>query len=279
MFSIANSEDGDDGSFFDIDKDSGVISVKSSLPAGYADKESFSVVVKASDYTEKGAANSGYLAGTDVIGKSTVETFTLVKQDLGAFGLGKTMTLKDWDNSGVSLTADDTDLEGSVTNGIFKVASDPVKLNLNNIEAFANGTGGKAPSLSLVLDSVPTVSGSKTANINIQILDGADSTADTGERIISLDMQLSYTGDGTDATLTIPDQTATGFFTNSSGVKTTIEIENGTSDLLVLSGGAVGEQTNLDLKVANLVKLAKEYASVDLLQAGESVLLVSRVGD
>ena len=73
----------------------------------------------------------------------------MTKQDLGAFGLGNSMTLNDWDNSDPnSLVADATTLEGSVTNGILKVASDPVKLNLKNIDAFANGTGGKAPSLS-----------------------------------------------------------------------------------------------------------------------------------
>ena len=271
-FAIANSAVGDDGSFFTIDKDTGVISVDTTV-SGYADKDSFSVVVKATDYTENGG-NTTFDSG-DVKGKSFVETFVLTKQDLGAFGLGNSITLNDWDNSGASLTADVTSLEGSVTNGIFKVASDPVKLNLKNIDAFANGTGGNAPSLSLVLDTVPTTSETKTANINIQILDGADSTADTGERIISLDMKLNYSGDGTTATLTIPDQTATGFFTNSSGTKTTIEIVNAVSDLLVLSGGSVGAPTSLDLKIATLVKLAKEYASVDLLVAGEYNVLVS----
>ena len=37
----------------------------------------------------------------------------------------------------------------------------------------------------------------------------------------------------------------------------------------------MGAPTSLDLKVANLVKLAKEYASVDLLQAGEYNVLVT----
>ena len=275
-YSIANSATGDDGSFFTIDKDTGVISVDTTV-SGYAGKDSFSVVVRATDYTENGG-NTTFDLG-DVKGKSFVETFVLTKQDTGAFGLGNSITLKDFDNSGASLIADDTNLEGSVTNGIFKVASDPVKLNLKNIEAFANGTGGSAPSLSLVLDTVPdTTSVTKTANINIQILDGADSTADAGERIISLDMKLNYSGDGTTATLTIPDQTATGFFTNSSGTKTTVEIVNAVSDVLVLSGDgeiSVAAPTSLDLKIANLVKLAKEYASVDLLVAGEYNVLVS----
>jgi hypothetical protein len=141
----------------------------------------------------------------------------LFKQDTGAFGLGNSFTLNDWDNSDSNaLVADNTSLVGSVTNGVFKVGSDPVKLNLKNIDAFANGTGGKAPSISLTLDAVPLTTQTETASINIQILDGANSTADTGERIISLDMKINYSGDGTDATLTIPDQTATGFFTNSS---------------------------------------------------------------
>jgi len=272
-FSIANNATGEDGSFFTIHKDTGVITVDTTV-SGYADKDSFSVVVKATDYTEKGS-NTTFDAG-DVKGKSYVETFELFKQDTGAFGLGNSFTLNDWDNSDSNaLVADNTSLLGSVTNGVLKVGSDPVKLNLENIDAFANGTGGKAPSISLTLDTVPLTTQTETANINIQILDGANSTADTGERIISLDMKINYSGDGTDATLTIPDQTATGFFTNSSGAKTNLEIVNGTSDLLVLSGGAVGSPTSLDLKVANLVTLAKEYASVDLLTAGEYNVLVT----
>jgi hypothetical protein len=272
-FSIANNAAGEDGSFFTIHKDTGVITVDTTV-SGYADKDSFSVVVKATDYTEKGG-NTTFDA-VDVKGKSYVETFELFKQDTGAFGLGSSFTLNDWDNSDSNaLVADNTSLVGSVTNGVLKVGSDPVKLNLKNIDAFANSTGGKAPSISLTLDTVPLTTQTETANINIQILDGANSTADTGERIISLDMKINYSGDGTDATLTIPDQTATGFFTSSSGAKTNLEIVNGTSDLLVLSGGTVGSPTSLDLKVANLVTLAKEYASVDLLTAGEYNVLVT----
>ena len=275
VFSIANSATGEDGSYFTINKDTGVIQVDTNV-AGYADKESFSVVVKATDYTDNTVGGNDTFDAGDVKGKSTVETFVLTKQDLGAFGLGNSMTLNDWDNSDPnSLVADATTLEGSVTNGILKVASDPVKLNLKNIDAFANGTGGKAPSLSLTLDTLPTTTESKIANINIQILDGANSSVDSGERVISLDMKLNYSGDGSTATLTIPDQTATGFFTSSSGVKTTLEIVNGVSDVLILSGGVVGAPTSLDLKVANLVKLAKEYASVDLLEAGEYNVLVT----
>ena len=274
VFSIVNSAAGEDGSYFTINKDTGVIQVDTNVE-GYEEKESFSVVVKATDYNEKVGGNNTFDDG-DVKGKSTVETFVLTKQVAGAFGIGNSMTLNDWDNSDPnSLVPDATTLEGSVTNGILKLASDPVKLNLKNIDAFANGTGGKAPSLSLTLDTLPTTTESKIANINIQILDGANSSADSGERVISLDMKLNYSGDGSTATLTIPDQTATGFFTSSSGVKTTLEIVNGVSDVLILSGGVVGAPTSLDLKVANLVKLAKEYASVDLLEAGEYNVLVT----
>ena len=274
VFSIVNSAAGEDGSYFTINKDTGVIQVDTNVE-GYEEKESFSVVVKATDYTEKVGGNNTFDDG-DVKGKSTVETFVLTKQVAGAFGIGNSMTLNDWDNSDPnSLVPDATTLEGSVTNGILKLASDPVKLNLKNIDAFANGTGGKAPSLSLTLDTLPTTTESKIANINIQILDGANSSADSGERVISLDMKLDYSGDGSTATLTIPNQTATGFFTSSSGVKTTFDIVNGVSDVLILSGGVVGAPTSLDLKVANLVKLAKEHASVDLLQAGEYNVLVT----
>ena len=50
-FSIANNGTGEDGSFFTIHKDTGVITVDTTV-SGYADKDSFSVVVKATDYTE-----------------------------------------------------------------------------------------------------------------------------------------------------------------------------------------------------------------------------------
>ena len=162
-----------------------------------------------------------------------------------------------------------TVLTGSVASGTFNVASDSVKLNLKNLQAVANGEGGSAPSISLTLEDVPTTTEVKTASLNVTLTDGVDATADTGERVISLDFNLSYSSDGTNVTLEVPAQDVTGFYTTSDGTKVDITIANSAEDVLVLSGGVLGAPTSLDVKVASIVSIAKDYGSVDLLSEGE----------
>ena len=101
------------------------------------------------------------------------------------------------------------------------------------------------------------------------LVDGSDSSADEGERVISLDFTMEYSSDGTDLSLGLPAQTVTGYFVRSDGSKVEIEASNASADALVLSGGTLNAPSTLDLKVSSLIDLAKEYASVDLLKAGE----------
>ena len=265
VFSISEV---DDYKYFSIDADTGVLTVDSSVD-GYDDKTSFNVVVKATDYTEKGV-NSVFDSGVDTKGKSYSESFTLVKQDPDAFLIGKSLTLNDFDAAnGEAVVEDNTVLTGSVAGGTFNVASDSVKLNLKNLQAVANGEGGSAPSISLTFEDVPTTTEVKTASLNVTLTDGVDATADTGERVISLDFNLSYSSDGTNVTLEVPAQDVTGFYTTSDGTKVDITIANSAEDVLVLSGGVLGAPTSLDVKVASIVSIAKDYGSVDLLSEGE----------
>jgi len=265
---IVYSLAGDDKNFFSIDADTGVISVDKTVD-GYADKSEFSIVVKATDYTD--ANNNNVFDAGDTKGKSYVESFTIVKQNPDALVISEALTLNDYDVANNSqATADDTSLTGTVSDGTFYVASDAVKLNLKNLEALANGTGGSAPSFTLTLADLPDTEGeTKTATFNVTLIDGSDSSADAGERVISLDFEMEYSSDGTDLSLGLPAQTVNGYFVRSDGTRVEIEASNGSADALVLSGGALNSPSTLDLKVSSLIDLAKEYASVDLLKAGE----------
>ena len=271
---IVYSLAGDDKAFFTIDADTGAISVDKTVD-GYADKSEFSIVVKATDYTDAND-NDKFDAG-DTKGKSYVESFTIAKQNPDALVISDALTLNDYDVANNSqATADDTSLTGTVSDGTFFVASDAVKLNLKNLEALANGTGGSAPSFTLTLADLPDTAGeTKTATFNVTLVDGSDSSIDEGERVISLDFTMEYSSDGTDLTLGLPAQTVTGYFVRSDGTKVEIEASNASADALVLSGGSLNAPSTLDLKVSSLIDLAKEYASVDLLKAGEFNLSVT----
>jgi len=263
---------GDDKAFFSIDKDSGVITVDKTV-SGYDSKSEFSVVIKATDFTET-VDNNTFDAGTDVKGKSYSEAFTIVKQNPAALVVSEALTLKDYDvanNSVSSPVLDSVDLTGSMSEGTLKIGSDPVKLNLKNLEALAAGTGGQSPVIALTLSKVPDTSGAtKTALLKVVLTDGVDSTADTGERVISLDVQVNYSGDGTNLTLTLPTQAVAGYYIDSDGTKVTIEgLENLAADVLTLTDGGLVAPSSLDVKIASLISTAKENASVDLLQAGK----------
>ena len=265
---------GDDKAFFSIDQNTGVLTVDKTV-AGYDDKSSFSIVIKATDYADADNDNA-YDAG-EVKGKSYVEAFTIVKQNPDALVVANALTLNDFDlaNSSVA-TADNTQLSGTVSDGTFYVASAAVKLNLKNLEALANGTGGSAPSLTLTLADLPDTAGeTKTAKFNVTLVDGTDSSADASERVISLDFEMGYKSDGTDLTLTLPVQTVSGYYITSDGTKVEIEANNADVDALILAGGTLNSPSTLDLKVSSLIDLAKEYASVDLLKAGEFHLSVT----
>jgi len=265
---IVYSLGGDDKAFFTIDANTGAISVDKTVD-GYADKSEFSIVVKATDYTD--ANNNDEFDAGDTKGKSYVERFTIVKQNPDALVISEGLTLNDYDVANNSqATADDTSLTGTVSDGTFYVASDAVKLNLKNLEALANGTGGSAPSFTLTLADLPDTAGeTKMATFNVMLVDGSDSSADEGERVISLDFKMEYSSDGTDLSLGLPAQTVSGYFVRSDGTKVEIEASNASADALVLTGGSLNAPSTLDLKVSSLIDLAKEYASVDLLKAGE----------
>ena len=292
---------GDDKAFFSIDKDTGVITVDKTV-SGYDSKSEFSIVIKATDFIDAdnddqydsaevftdANGNNTYDTGesftdangnntydtAEVKGKSYSEAFTIVKQNPAALVVSEALTLKDYDvanNSVSSPVLDSVDLTGSMSDGTLKIGSDPVKLNLKNLEALAAGTGGQSPVIALTLSKVPDTSGAtKTALLKVVLTDGVDSTADTGERVISLDVQVNYSGDGTNLTLTLPTQAVAGYYIDSYGTKVTIEgLENLAADVLTLTDGGLVAPSSLDVKIASLISTAKENASVDLLQAGK----------
>ena len=86
---IVYSLAGDDKGFFTIDADTGAISVDKTVD-GYADKSEFSIVIKATDYTD--ANNNDVFDAGDTKGKSYVESFTIVKQNPDALVISEALT-------------------------------------------------------------------------------------------------------------------------------------------------------------------------------------------
>lgn len=277
---------GDDAEFFSLDVNSGALTVNREVE-GFADKSSFSIAIKATDYIDDGTAGvtviDGEVGGFSSKGKSYVEAFTIVKQNEKALVVSESLTLKDYDvanNSAESPGADEIALTGTVSDGTLTIASDPVKLNLQNLKALAEGEGGQSPIVALTLSKVPVTSEKQTALIRLTLTDGVDGSADEGERVVSLDVKLNYEGDGTTLTLSLPDQEVAGYYIGSDGTKVPFEgLENSATDVLTLTDGKLTAPTSLDVKIASLISLAKENASVDLLQAGKYHLSLSLIDD
>jgi len=284
---------GDDAEFFKINANTGDLAVDRDNvdfdADAFAAKSSFSIAIKATDYIDDGTAGVTFTDGkVDAdslvsIGKAYVEAFTIVKQNEKALVVSESLTLKDYDvanNSAESPGADEVALAGTVSDGTLTIASDPVKLNLQNLKALAEGDGGQSPIVALTLSKVPVTSGDQTALLRLTLTDGSDGSADEGERVVSLDVKLNYSGDGTNLTLSLPSQEVEGYYVGSDGTKVQFEgLENSGTDVLTLSDGKLTAPTSLDVKIASLISLAKENASVDLLQAGKYHLSLSLIDD
>jgi Ca2+-binding RTX toxin-like protein len=126
--------------------------------------------------------------------------------------------------------------------------------NLKNLFDDDAATVGKSPMLSFTLDTVPT--GSGTATIKATIIDGKDGTRTGTENEISLEVDVSYIGDGTDATITAKAGAATGSYTKGDGSSVSFTVDNGVLDTFSISKNIAADGTTnfstLDVKLEAL---------------------------
>ena len=192
---------GTDGAKFSINASTGVLTLLEQ--PDYETKTSYTVAIKT---TEAGATPKSY-----------TETFTIAVTDAdesGAFGISSdTVMFTDYNPAvlavGPSAGTAASDVSHSVmtstTGSQVSLGTSGYggSLNLQNLKNLFDddaATVGKSPTLSFTLDTVPT--GSGNATIKATIIDGFDGTRTTPENEISVEVNVSYLGNGTIATIT-----------------------------------------------------------------------------
>ena len=231
---------GTDGAKFSINASTGVLTLLEQ--PDYETKTSYTVAVKT---TEAGAS-----------AKSYVETFTIAVTDVvesGGFGISSdTVAWTDY-NPATSATQNNQVLS-STSGATVTLGQGGIMLNSTNMKYLTDdnsATDGVAPVLSFTLDSVPT--GSGNATVKATITDGIDGTRSGTEDQISLTVNVSYMGDGTTATITVPPGTATGTYNKGDGTEVTFNLANGDIDAFSITAAtAVSAYPTLDVKLSTL---------------------------
>jgi Ca2+-binding RTX toxin-like protein len=125
--------------------------------------------------------------------------------------------------------------------------------NLKNLFDDDAATVGKSPNLQFTLDTVPT--GSGNATIKVTIIDGSDGTRTGTENEISVEVDVTYLGDGTTATITAAaGGTATGSYTKGDGTSVSFTVDNGDVDAFGFTAGnaRTGTQATLDVALETI---------------------------
>ena len=110
--------------------------------------------------------------------------------------------------------------------------------------------------------------------VTVQVIDGADTVQDTGERIIEFALDLSWQGDGSTLTVELPPQTAQGFYETSDGLRINVSVQNFDSDFMSVSNGNVDLPATLDFKLAALIAKVEGFLPSSFVRAGTYTLVV-----
>ena len=139
------------------------------------------------------------------------------------------------------------------------------KLDAENLNGLLAGSGGKSPVLKFTLANVPSAGMSGTATLTSRILDGSDTTLDSGERSISATANVSWSSDGDKLTLTVPSQSSTVTLTSSNGtaISGTWDI-SGSSRLMTINSNGINQPASLDVKLL-------EFLSSNVASSGPSI--------
>ena len=138
--------------------------------------------------------------------------------------------------------------------------------------AYSGGTA--LPTLSFALGKLADTDA--TAKLKLSILDGNNGTVDTGERMISLDLDMAW--DASASSFTLAPGDISGKAITSSGLESDITLNNGVADVLSISSGSNSVAgSSLTVKMSSLIDAADDAISMDLLSKGNYTLQVEVV--
>ncbi|MBF0418736.1 MAG: hypothetical protein HQL78_01065 [Magnetococcales bacterium] len=135
----------------------------------------------------------------------------------------------------------------------------------------ASSASATPPVLNFTLKNIPQ--GSGTAGVTMTLLDGSNSTRDSGERYISATFNLPWTSDGTTLTLKDASSASVSYYaaTDTSASSASLS-QSAVGSLAVTSSGTSnsgnsGTQTTLKMKIAELFNTASTKGNSALAKA------------
>uniref|UniRef100_UPI004048BC5C VCBS domain-containing protein n=1 Tax=Polynucleobacter sp. TaxID=2029855 RepID=UPI004048BC5C len=147
-------------------------------------------------------------------------------------------------------------------------------LNQQNLANAVNNSGSyQSPYINVELQKI--ASGSGSTSVTVKLVDGADGTRSGGEREVGITANLTWASDGNSATFTLPTQSLSGYYYDTSGNRYDLSLENVDSDLLSLSASGVDVPASLNIKLQSMLAKLSAISPGSLLGAGEFHLSVS----
>ena len=138
-------------------------------------------------------------------------------------------------------------------------------IDLNNLNFLLSpeDDGGKSPSISLAINSIPTAGSTGTVGMSLKLYDGSDAARDQGERVIQTAINVEWESSGTAVQFTTPTQTINLTLVTAGGTAVEGTQNDFGGELLTFRGsGATG--ATLDLQLASFLTEGGASAGVDL---------------
>ena len=138
-------------------------------------------------------------------------------------------------------------------------------IDLNNLNFLLSpeDDGGKSPSISLAINSIPAAGSTGTVGMSLKLYDGSDAARDQGERVIQTAINVEWESSGTAVQFTTPTQTINLTLVTAGGTAVEGTQNDFGGELLTFRGsGATG--ATLDLQLASFLTEGGASAGVDL---------------
>ncbi|NCF43558.1 MAG: hypothetical protein GWP70_01880, partial [Proteobacteria bacterium] len=158
-------------------------------------------------------------------------------------------------------------IELTTANGIASVDARSAPLNKANLDLAIDGGSFVTPTVSMPLATLPLGSGS--ASLAMIVTDGTDGDRDSGERQISVQADITWSGDGLRGTITAPAQVVKASYVTSSGAAVDLEVENFSADVLRVAASGAQVPASLDVRIASLLQRFDALIPATLVRPGD----------
>ena len=188
--------------------------------------------------------HSGYLDGI-------AEHLTMHKPSVDAFRLEPgAVELIDYVNGQVANTHQ---LYPSVSGTTLSSPLSGGKLDLSNFyQLLSADSGATSPTIKFGLNSIPAAGSSGTATVTLTIVDGSDGTRSGSEKKISTTMDVNWSSDGADVTITAPtQQVAVTLITASTTLSA--RFTNNDPDVITFDQNGPVKPSSLELRLGSFI--------------------------